>query len=165
VKGLPLPPPRIKRMTRARLRTVFTVLAKRGVVRTGGMGQAGTAKGKKRRTRLKSGGQVPGSAPRAARSPRVRRGDVGGGIDPTLYPASPSATVLHMKSPVAPPATTIRGAGPPGAPAAAKQDDPATDVEYPRAVEDMKDFANNTGGNSGANDNAHHQRGGQIRRR
>jgi len=103
-------------MTRARLRTVFTVLAKRGVVRTGGMGQAGTAKGKKRR-------------------------------------------------PVAPPATTIRGAGPPGAPAAAKQDDPATDVEYPRAVEDMKDFANNTGGNSGANDNAHHQRGGQIRRR
>jgi hypothetical protein len=38
-KGLPLPPPRIKRMTRARLRAVFTVLAKRGVVRTVGTGQ------------------------------------------------------------------------------------------------------------------------------
>jgi hypothetical protein len=52
-------------------------------------------------------------------------------------------------------------------PAAAKQDDPATDaLNTIGAVEDMKDFANNkTGGDSGANDNTNHQRGRVVRRR
>ena len=86
---------------------------------------------------------------------RAAERDVGGGIDPT-HPASPSATVPHIQSCVPASATAIRGAGPPGAPAAAKQDDPATDaLNTIGAVEDMKDFANNkTGGNTGANDNA-----------
>jgi hypothetical protein len=88
------------------------------------------------------------------------------GIDPT-HPASPSATVPHIQSYVPASATAIRGAGPPGAPAAAKQDDPATDaLNTIGAVEDMKDFANNkTDGNSGANDNTYHQRGGRVVRR
>lgn len=38
-KGLPLPPPRIRKVTRTRLRAVFTALGKRGVVRTVGAGQ------------------------------------------------------------------------------------------------------------------------------
>ena len=73
----------------------------------------------------------------------------------------------HMKSPVPPPATTIRGAGPPSAPAAMKQDDPTADAfSSMGAIEDMKDFANNKpAGNSGANDNTSHQRGGRVRRR
>jgi hypothetical protein len=71
--------------------------------------------------------------------------------------------VPHIQSYVPAAASVIRGAGPPGAPAAAKQDDPATDaLNTIGAVEDMKDLANNTGG---ANDNAHHHRGGRIRRR
>ena len=47
------------------------------------------------------------------------------------------------------------------------QDDPATDaLNTIGAVEDMRDFANNkTGGNSGANDNTYHQRGGRVVRR
>ena len=55
--------------------------------------EAETAKRKKRRTRLKAGGQVPGSAPRARpdRRERAAARHVGGGIDPTLYPVSPSA--------------------------------------------------------------------------
>ena len=53
--------------------------------------EAETAKGKKRCKRLKVSGQVPGSAPRARpdRRERAAARHVGGGIDPTLYPASP----------------------------------------------------------------------------
>lgn len=91
--------------------------------------EAETAAGKKRRTRLKSGGSVPGKASRARpdRRERAAARDVGAGIDPAR-PASPSATAPHIQTYVPSAASVIRGAGPPGAPAAAKQDDPATDA-------------------------------------
>ena len=123
---------------------------------------------RKRRRRLKVRRFGSCKAPRARPDRRMRAAerDVGGGIDPT-HPASPSATAPHIQSYVPSSATAIRGAGPPGAPAAAKQDDPATDaLNTIGAVEDMKDFANNkTGGNTGANDNTNHQRGGRVVRR
>jgi hypothetical protein len=48
-----------------------------------------------------------------------------------------------------------------------KQDDPTADAfSSMGAIEDIKDFANNKpAGNSGANDNTSHQRGGRVRRR